>query len=405
MAFNPKAITVSRIAFESNLAVLVMTVGVWMMYRFKNMKNNIYLVLAGVFLGFSIWGYHTQWGLTPLLAVILPFIWKKEISLKKWWTMWALVVIIALPMFLNFLLVQRRDVNNRASSQLWLADGQLQDYLNRSDRGWFRKTWVVGTGPINNYLGQLDLAGMFGNGIDLFEGNHPLEQGWFLLGCLPLIVIGWWKGKIIFGNDFKWLLVWFLLCPIVPALTVGGITSVRNISMLVPVIIIMAGGAKWLFENKRKWFLGLIPLLVFNFAVFMVAYYIQFPKISADGFQYGYKQAWEFIRPRADNYDLVVVEPKFGRYGQFVGVAHLYFGYFGAFPVEAMQKRSDGDGTRIGKYWFKGVDWNREELTPKSLYVVSVINPMAGKANGRLSLLEEIKKPDGEVQFLIYEVK
>jgi len=405
MAFNPKAISVSRIAFESNLAVLVMTVGIWMMYRFKNSKNKIYLVLAGVLMGFSIWGYHTQWGLTPLLVMILPLVWRKEISLKRWFLTVVLTVLIALPIAANFLLVQRKDINNRASSQIWLKEGQLQDYLKNGDDSGIKKTFVVVSGLFFNYLDQTDLAGMFGNGIDLFDSNHPLEQGWFLLGCLPLIVLGLWKGKEVFGKDFGWLIRWFLLCPVIPALTVGGISSVRNISMLVPVIIFMAGGAWWLWQNKKRWLFFLVPVLVFNFAVFVTAYYVQFPKFSADGFQYGYKQAWEFIKPMIDKYDLVVVEPKFGRFGQFIGIPHLYFGYFGAFSSEAMQRRIDINGTKIDKFWFRRVDWNKEELRPKTLYVVSVINPMAGAAGDKLSLLGEIKKPDGDVQFLIYEVR
>ena len=402
MAMNPKAITVSRIAFESNLAVLVMTAGVWTMYLYKKTKKLFYLILAGVLMGFSIWGYHTQWGLTPMLAVALPLIWRKEIPLKKWWLMWLLVIMIALPIAADFLLVQRKDIYNRASSQIWLSDGQLKDYLKDSEDGWAKKSFVVVSAPIFNYLDQTDLAGMFGGGIDLFESNHSLEQGWFLLGCLPLFLVGMWKGKIIFGKNFDWLLAWFLLCPVVPALTLGGISSVRNISMLVPVIIIMAGGGWWLYENKRKWFWGLILVLKFNFVIFAAAYYLQFPRFSADGFQYGYKQAWEFIKPIEKNYDLVVVEGKFGRFGQFVGVPHLYFGYFGAFPVEAMQKRTDVGGTRIDKFWFRGVDWNDEEIKPKTLYVVSVINPTSWD---KMNLLGEIKKLGGDVQFLVYEVR
>ena len=143
-------------------------------------------------------------------------------------------------------------------------------------------------------------------------------------------------------------------------------------------------------------------LVLANFYFFSRAYYIHFPLFAGDNFQYGYKQAWEFMKPNINNYDNVVVEPKFGHFGQFVGVPHLYFGYFGAFTASEMQTRVDYYGTKIGKFEFRDVDWNNEELRPKTIYVVSVINPMAGKAFGKLTLIDVIKKPDSEEQFLIY---
>lgn len=77
LAINPKAIFVSRIGFESNVAYVVMSFGVLFMFYFWKKQKKIYAILAGILLGLSIWGYHTQWGLVPMLAVILPFLSRK----------------------------------------------------------------------------------------------------------------------------------------------------------------------------------------------------------------------------------------------------------------------------------------------------------------------------------------
>lgn len=317
--------------------------------------------------------------------------------------MWLILTLIAIPIFYNFVVVQKKDPNNRASSQIWFGEASTKDYLKNSNDNLIKKTTVFMVSPINNYIQHFSLDSLFTSGSDIFIGENPFEVGWFLLASLPLLVIGLFNLKKIFGINNYWLLTWWLLCPIVPATTSGGVASVRNLSFLIPTTLIMSGGMKILISKNKLWSLVVTGLLVINFFIFSVAYFIHFPLNSGDGFQYGYKQAWEYIKPRVNNYQQIIIEPKFGTVGQYVGVPHLYFGYFGAFLPEAMQKRIDKDGTKIDKFSFKEIDWNKEELKPKSIYVVSVINPMAGKAGNKLRLLNIIEKPNHEQQFLIYE--
>lgn len=403
MAINPKAIFVSRIAFESNLAAMMLSLGVMLMFYFRKKQKNVYLILTGLFLGLSVWGYHTEWGLAPMMALVLPFLSRKEIVFKKWWPMWLVMVLVAVPIFYNFLAVQRRDVNNRANSQLWFSAGQMQDYIKKSNDGLIKKMMVVALTPVNNYVAHFSLDSMFSSGADMFNGESPLESGWFLLASLPLLIIGLFNIKKVFGKYWSWVLAWWLLCPIVPALTYGGVASVRNLAFIVPTVLIMAGGALTLWKKSQKWSLILGLILIFNFFVFALSYYIHFPKDSGNNFQYGYKQAWEYIKPNIDKYDRVVVENRFGEFGQYTGVPHLYFGYFGAFSAEEMQKRVDKNGTKIGKYEFKYVDWNQEEYSPRTVYIVSTINPRAGSIYNKLKELTLIRNTDFSAQFLIYE--
>jgi 4-amino-4-deoxy-L-arabinose transferase-like glycosyltransferase len=404
LALNPKAIMMSRIAFESNLAYVVMTCGILLMFKYLSKKNIWLAILAGVILGVSIWGYHTQWGLVPLLAVILPILSRNKLSIKKWWPMYLSLFLVSLPIFLNFVGVQLQDKNNRASSQIWLDEGVLKDYLKGNDSQ-LRKALVVATTPVNNYVQHFSLDSLFTSGADFFNGDNPLEVGWFFLGSLPLLIIGLFKIKIIFKENTNWLLGWWLLCPIIPAMTYGGVASVRNLSFLIPTTLIMAGGFKYLIEKYKLWSLLIGIILVINFLIFLIAYFVHFPLDSGDNFQYGYKQAWEYIKPNINKYESVVVESKFGKFGQFVGVPHLYFGYFEAFTPEEMQKRIDNNGTKIGKFTFKEIDWNKEDVKMDSIYVVSIINPRVGKYYDNLKLVKTIYKPDQEPQFLIYETE
>ena len=220
---------------------------------------------------------------------------------------------------------------------------------------------------------------------------------------MPLLIVGLEKIKKVFGKYGDWVLAWWLLCPIIPALTYGGVASVRNLAFILPTILIMAGGAVVLWRQSKKWSMILGFVLVVNFFVFALSYYVHFPVDSGNNFQYGYKEAWEFIKPNIDKYDKVVVENRFGEFGQFTGVPHLYFGYFQAFRVEEMQERIDNNGTKIGKFEFKYVDWNQEAYSPRTVYIVSAINPRAGKIYEKLKELTLIRNTDFTAQFLIYE--
>jgi len=406
MAINPRSITVSRIGYEANLAVLIMTLGIWWMYLYKNTQKKWFLYLSGIFLGFSIWGYHTQWGLTPLLALIIPWLWRSQISFKKWIPMWILIILIGLPIFLDFVFVQRKDINNRASSQIWFNDGQLKDFLKLEDVPAYKKISKVVMTPVFNYIDHFDVEKLFGDGLDLYESKtHSLEFGWFFLSTLPLFIIGLWKGKDILSNDYKWILVWLMLCPVVPSLTSGGVTTVRNLAVLVPMTIFMSTGMIWLSKNHKLWTYGLAICLLVELILFGISYFIQFPRYSGDGFQYGYKQALEFIKPKIESYDRVVVEDRFGEFGQHSGLPHLYFGYFKAFDVFEMQSKADDNGLKIGKFTFKYIDWNREVYSPKTVYIVSAINPKAGHLYDKLNEIGLIRNTSFKPQFIIYETR
>lgn len=403
LTLDPKAIFTSRIGFESNVAYAVMSLGVLFMFCFKKQQKKFFAILAGFFLGLSIWGYHTQWGLAPMLAIFLPFLSRKEIDLKKWLLMWLMLFLMAMPIFYNFIIVQRKDPNNRASSQIWFDEARMKDYLKNSKDNQIKKTIVFVMAPVDNYLQHFSLDSLFFSGSDIFNGESPLETGWFLWASLPLLIIGLFNLKKIFDKNTSWILSWWLLCPIVPATTYGGVASVRNLAFIIPTILIMAGGFTILIKKNIFWTTVTFAFLIMNFLIFSVAYFIHFPLDSGDNFQYGYKQAWEYIKPKINNYSQIIVEPKFGKYGQYSGVPHLYFGYFKAFPLEAMQKRIDKIGVKIDKFWFRDVDWNKEKIDKHTLYVVSIINPIIDKTNGELRLLTTIKKPNNDPQFLIYE--
>ena len=402
LALNPKAVFVSIMAYESNLGMILTSLGVYLLFLFREKPKKWYLILSGLFFGFSIWAYHTQKGLVPLLLVALPWLCRKEIKLRKWFLLWLTAFLVILPIFLDFINVQMKDPYNRASSQIWFQSASIQNYLKETNDNFFKKVVKVSVDPVYRYLNHFNLNYNFTDGMDLFPKNEPFNFGWCLITTLPLLIVGLFNLKTVFGKYKGWILTWWLLCPIVPSLTWGDLASVRNLPFLIPTILIMAGGG-WIILNKNKKTAALIGLLsLINFGYFGIAYYNHFPKISGDNFQYGYKQAWEFIKPIEKDYEKIIIEPRFGNTGQYSGLPELYFGYFGAFGAIDMQNK-DYSLNRIGKYWVRNIDWNQELVEKNSLYVVAINNSKVGKYYDNLELIDTINKPNGDPQFLIYK--
>lgn len=399
LVLNPKSIFVSRMAYESNLSSLLVLAGVYLIFIFKKKQNKVYLLLSGLFLGFSIWAYHTEKGLVPLLITVLPWYWRKEIKFRKWLLLWLSVFIVILPIVWDFINVQMKDPFNRASSQIWYQGISIQNYLLSTNDFLPKKMIKVLIDPVYRYIEHFGIDFLFTKGMDLFPKYEPFHFGWFLLATLPMLLIGLIKIKDIFGKNSTPLLLWWLLCPVVPSLTYGEPSAVRNLPFIMPTILIMAGGFLFIINNtkKVKWYLLLVLLI--NFFYFGIAYYVHFPKITGDNFQYGYKQACLEIRPIETNYDRVIIESRFGSTGQYIGLPRLYFGYFGAFDSRQMLNRGLNN---IGKYWIRNIDWNKETIEPKSIYIVSSSNPTVNESTKKLELFSVINKPDTKPQFLIY---
>lgn len=402
MATNPKNIFASRIGYESNLATSVLLLGIFGLLKFVDNRKIIWSLVGGFFLGLSIWGYHTEWGLVPLILVISPMVFRKTLPIKKWLWIVLTTILVSLPIYYNFITVQINDPNNRASSQLWFSEGQFRDYLYNSRDNKFKKAVKIITTPVYSYLEHFGLNINFTSGSDLFNQKSPLNVGWFLLATVPMLFWGIKNGVSIFGKWWNFLIVWWLISPIIPAMS-GSVSSVRNLPFVVPSCLIMAGGFVCMWNKYVKFRYLIVLIFILNLVMFCIAYFVHYRFDSGNNFQYGYKQAWEIIKPNISKYKRIIVEDRFGEFGQFVGVPHLYFGYFGAFSVEEMQKRHDDNGLTIGKYTFKYVDWNKETFTPNTVYIVTAINKKTRETSDKLKEVDVVRNVDFKPQFLIYE--
>lgn len=404
LATNPWNVYSSRMAYEANLGLGMFGLGLLGLFYYIKKKKCWGLVLSSLAMGLSVWAYHTFWVLTPMVMLGTIYIYRERFSWRRVFIYLVMSFLVVLPILLNF--VGSLGKTTRAGTEMWWQDNQLSTYMADSSDWWLKKDLVLATTPLLNYLQYVGFDYSFSKGLDLFESREVLDFGWFLPVTIVLFALGLFKlNSLVKGKDRSFL--WFLLLvtPIVPALTKGEVALIRNISYTLPVLMFSGLGMEYLWRKKRSLFRVLSVLMVLSFGLFCLAYYVHFPISSGDRFQYGYKQAYEYLKENElDSYDWVVVEDRFGPYAQFIGVPHLYFGYFGAFDAREMQTRkSDKDkGLMIGKYRFTEIRWNSEEIKKNSIYVASQYNLPTEKVSGKLREIGVVRLPDFKEQFVIY---
>jgi hypothetical protein len=86
----------------------------------------------------------------------------------------------------------------------------------------------------------------------------------------------------------------------------------------------------------------------------------------------------------------------------YIGVPHLYFGYFDTIDPSLMLNRQNVRyGLQIGKYEFREIDWSNEVVKANTIYAVPVSN--LPPDNRGLKVIRGIMQTDGIEAFRIYE--
>lgn len=357
LTISPWHIVLSRMALESNLAIFLLSLGILFFLR----KNHLWSTL---FLSLSMYAYHTEWLLIPLLLLFLSF----KIPLKYI----VLQVLLFLPLVVDFIL--NAGPSARANSEMiWNINQQNLTLLNIVIRF------------IQNYLGYFDPSHLFFNGLNLLESGHPFQPGLFLWTMIIPMTIGIIKlKKTIQPQHYYFFLVWILLSPVTASLTHGSPNLLRNFNSILPLIIIIAIGAYYL----KYWWWSITGI---SFVLFLLTYFVNYPYEMAKTFQ-GYRQVANYLhslsfQPESTYVDYRYGDYRYGRGPEYIGVPHLYFGFYQSWNPSVIQQRTTTNNfTKFDKYYIGQIDWNDPEIFVKDrLYLVSMGNSPSIENRQKLS--------------------
>lgn len=405
LAASPWHIYTSRMALESNLALFFVIGGLWLFFQNLHRPNRFLPLASAFFFALSVYSYHTEWLLTPLILALLFFLHCQQILKNRFFLLAAgLFLILISPLFLDFL--SNLGTTARANTEIIFKERNLHYLLQEANLNPLQKGQVILQAILGSYLSYLDPGYLFFDGLRLFPEKEPFQSGLFLAGLLPFFFLGFLKLKKIYPSNWKFILIWALASPLVPAFTQGGPNLVRNLATVAPYTLIAAAGlfSAWEYLKTRRLPLYSTALvLLISFVNFYLLYFYHFPIQSGEGFQYGYKQIAEYLNSHTGQYQKIVVDPHFGPNSLYDGVPHLYLSYFTNLdPRQMLQRQNLPTGLYFDKYEIRQINWEEEVLSQGSLYIVPFANQPPPSIAPNLHHLLEIRLPDFQPAFDLY---
>lgn len=331
-AILPWLVIFSRIALEANLALFLTMAAFYVFLKSERIK--FFLPLSAILLGLSAFAYNSS------RVLILPFIILAAIFLFKSSKIKEIfITIVILLIFISVAFFQAFTVDSGARYR-WttiLDEGAIESINQFRGSSYlppilnqlvYNKATYFIVKASKNYLSHFNPNFLFLTGGSNFQFSIP-GTGQLYLAILPLTLLGIWQMMKQRKNWQLFILGWMLIAPIPGAITRDAPHSLRTIFLTIPLLISSVMGIKC-----SKDFLPakiFHPLSVLTVLVLLGSTYMFFQNYTGDyrkdyswSWQYGYKEALEFVEMNYANYDRIVFTKKYGEPHIF---ALFYLGY------------------------------------------------------------------------------
>lgn len=377
LALSPWHIYTSHMVLETNVALFFLSLGLYLL-----LSNKLYS-LSPIFLSLSMYSYHTEFGLVPLL--ILGKLSKKFL---------IIFFILTSPLFFNYF--AHLGTSARANVEVIWNDPGVKTPAQ------------ITSVFISNYFTYLNPGYLFFTGLGLFPQSHPYQSGLFLWPlCLPFFIGIFRAKKHIRPKYYLFFIYWTLVSPVIPALTHGGNSLLRNLVSILPYSILIAIGLYHLLRQFKPLYLSITTLSLTVFILFYSVFIFHFPGVTAASYQ-GYRPIAEYISRHPGQYSHLVVDDHYGIDNQFSGIPELYFGYYQKLNPSYFQHRQyTKTGINYGPdLTISTIKWGQFSLSKDTWYIVSVGNPPpSGLITNNLKLITSIPDAGGRHAFEIWSTK
>ena len=371
VAVEPWSLFLSRFVVQSNLSVFFLTSA--LAAFFNRQKNKYLLPISVLFLGLSLFSYHTTRIVAPILLVLGFIIYKPSIieALKKDLKVKLLTIVCLLIFFLPLpYLLSKPEARARSKVVFVLNDAAVNKIIELRQHSrlpgvlsrlvYNRPTYFVGQ-FVGNYLDYFSPQFLFIQGGTQYQFSVP-NRGLLYLINLPFFYLGLY---LVFKKAFKrdpnflFLIVWLAVSPIPAAITNEVNAVVRATTMLpVPMIVTalgLTGFLAWLKQRSKQTstlalyviYLGVLFLFARSY---LGAYFNDYRKDYSWSWQWGYKEAVGFARQNYGRYDKIIVTKKYGE-------PHEFFLFF--WPWDPGEYKADPNLIRFYQsdwYWVDGFD-------------------------------------------------
>ncbi|MDO8487459.1 MAG: glycosyltransferase family 39 protein [Candidatus Curtissbacteria bacterium] len=389
LTISPWHIQFSRVGFEANVGLFTAVAAVTaFLYGLKNWK---FLILSSIFLGLSMYSYHTERMVAPLLFLSAFIIWRKEVfSLsKKYLSLFVVIsVLIILPLviFTPQKVILQRFETTTANSTLDDINKSIK-FIRQDQDAHFplgniidNRRVIIAKTYLTNYLSHFSFNFLFIKGDDNFR-HHVEGFGMLYLFELPLLILGVIR-LVREKNKAKYFVfAWLLISPIAAAPASPSPHAVRSLPEVIPLGIIASYAVYYLLSTKFRFRHFIIPTLtlwaVLSFLIYTENYWRHYPYDFASFWQFGYSQAAADSEKIKDKYRKINVDRS---------LEQAYVFWLFNTKYDPRQYQGNGSRSHFDKYYFDA----KPPKDSAELFIADDKNFPQG-----FEIIKTIKNPDG----------
>lgn len=392
LAISPWHINLSRAAFEANVATFFVVAGVWL-FLLALRKNSWYFCLSAVSFVITFYTFNTPRVVVPLLVTGLAiFSYQELLKRKKQVGIAALVgVLLLLPTF-GFLFspqAKLRFAEVNIFSDIGVIQRSNQAVLRDNNAPWsiiiHNRRFLFTIEFMKHFFDNLTPQFLFIQG----DGNPKFstqDVGQLYLWELPFLLLG--AGMLFKNREGKWWVIPFwLVVGIIPAATARETPHALRTEITLPTFqiltaygVVYAGMLIHSFRKTNRYALlslkvGAVILasaVIVSLLYYLHGYYNSYPQQFSGEWQYGYKQAIQFVKQHNDTYQKIYMTEDLGR-------PYIYFLFYLQFSPQQFRQSASIERETLGfvhvthfdKYYFaKDI-----RLLPKAEAVLYIDTP------------------------------
>ena len=377
LAISPWSVTLSRVGFESNLAVLLNALGV-LFFLYAVYRSSRWLPFSVLSFVLAAYTFNANRLLSPIFLVLLTLIYYKKalVDWKIWGISGILGIFLVLPMISHLRSPEGKlrwnEVNIFSDLEPILTVNERRERAGNSwlARAWHHRYWEYGKTFLRHYLDHFDLNYLFIDG----DPNPRISVpgiGQLYLIELPFLLMGFMSlirpMSLMAPREKAMLFLWLALAAVPAGMARETPHALRSASTLpVPQIITALGIILILDRVKSMRLISLMSLMglmwILEIGVFQLDYWRYYPKEWAGEWLTAYKPLVYYIKQEEKNFKTIYVTPDLGR-------PYIYFLFYGDYQPESYIKEAKAGGRTgdvfgffnvqsFGKYKFYVPDFN-----------------------------------------------
>lgn len=323
-AISPWSLQFSRAAYEGNIGLFFLLSGV--LFLFKFLKKPIYIFPSLLFFILSLYSYHSFRLIIPLFLACFGVLYYKEFLKQKLFITVSIVILVlcSLPIYSSFLFSSEGSSSRLSMVTIFGDTPELQKSIERFEYSqeignpfgivFENRRFVYMLAVVKGYLDHYNPDFLFLHG-DGGVQHHAVDFGMLYLFSLPFILIGVYFLANNFSKRIGVLFLLMALAPLASSISSGSPHPVRAIIMAPIFDVFFAAGIIFALQKISQTFnvrvryaivFGLAFAFLINVLYYFNQYYVHTPREYGYFWQYGNKEAVEYVYKNKEKYDRVI---------------------------------------------------------------------------------------------------